>query len=748
MKKNVIFLAIVALTHLFVLLIFLAACTEDERMSGGNRDIPEGDGIATVNMKLDAASMLGTNDLESTIHKVRILAFRTQDGVMKMNKLISFSSGYDADKDMILEEIETGLTDVFVIANETPDMTVVLDQTDGSVTIASVRTQLFAIEEVAGLLKEENLTNNGIPMYKEYSNLEFKISDTEHNPYILKVQLERILAKVTLTIRNQTHQEITLKSVVAKGLPQNSWLFPADYTGDTQDLDAIELPFNEVTKEYQPISFYLPEYLLTDVSKRSYLEIRGTATQVGMPDIDCSYKISLGNGLKNYGKEVEIEAAIDKQLLKASDLYIVRNTHYEISVSDIKGYDTDKITFFVGIIPWYNVSEGYFEGGTWVDQPVSQRIPLNESAKFTAKFTHSEAPYINYEWHRRRYLQTEADKEPAEPVDEIVYTEMLLNGETSIYNISATADPTASGEIYCKAAPVGGRHFRESNRATLMVIGDWEGGGDAFPEMQNWIPKNNSPLGASYLLRDTRDNKVYRTKLMADGNWWMIQDIAYKDPAKELTPISEFNDVALTSAGQVGIGALGNFYGTCCSSNEKTGGYLYTPAAAIAVQSGLIDNLPEETRNQENVIGVCPQGWHLPGNKDGEWNKEWTVLTENMVPVKAVTFSMFDYFDEKHFNAYTTTYVRMNDKGDDVEYKNEHTFRFHGGYTTVADDYFPLGIKVGFDSMIIPQQKAELYIFTNPTLFGDVPGGSSDDFVFTQSQQAGPIRCIRDYKYN
>lgn len=741
MKKNIVFLVVVSIAHLLVLLMCLVGCSEDVILEGDG-NIPEGDGTAIVNVKLDAASVLGTDDMESKIHKVRVLAFRSTDGALKMNEYREFPFGYDVNNDIIKGEIKTGLTDVLLIANETPAMTASLNQLGENITTESVRTQVLSVGEVAYLNIADSIASKGIPMYKECSNLGIKISNTENNPYKLDVELERILAKVTLTIQNQTHQEITLDSVVAKVLPLNSWLFPTAYTGDTLSLNAFKLIYDAVAKTYQPLSLYLPEYLLTDITKRSYLEIKGTAIRAGLSPIPCSYKISLGNGLKGYGKEGDIEAALDNKVLKANDFHIIRNTHYEINVSDIKGYNNDQITFFVGVAPWYNATEDYYEGGTWLIQPVSQRIAFTESTKFDAQFIHSEAPLIVYEWHRRRYLQTEAEKEPTEPVDEIVYKETLPNGTISIYNIPSTSDPTASGEIYCKASPIGSAHFRESVRATLMVIGDWEGGGDAFPYMQNWIPKENMPLGASYLLRDIRDNKVYRAKLMADGNWWMIQDLAYKNPNKELTPIDEFRNTAILSSLFLGQGALDdNFYGTCCSSNEKTGGYLYTPEAAIADYTGLI-NAPNATNQEENILSVCPSGWHLPGNKDLEWNKEWSTLTDYIAPVDVTSFSMFDYFNDKHFNAYTTTWVGMQDHGNEVEFKRENTFRFHGGYFTAKGMYTSLGIKVGFDSLIIPQQTDILYIFTNPF------GSEKEDYVFPFPQFAGPIRCIRDYKYN
>lgn len=717
----------------YLMIFGLVSCSDDEAWSG-KEDIPEGNGTGALQVKMDITSMAATADLESKINIVRIVGFRSVDGSLKFNYL--YPNEENSDPANILQEVTTGYTDLCIIVNETPEMS----KTLGSVsTVEEVRTQVLSLNDFNLFADNDSLAKYGLPMYKEYSGLPIKMIHTESSPYLLKAEVERIMAKLTLRITNLTHKEVTLDSIKILSLPEKSWLYPAGYADETTASAAIKL-VSVSDGTYNDVNLYLPEYVLTDLSKRSILNLKGTA-KIGASTADtiqCSYTISLGHGLSKFNKESLVEQSLSENKLSEEDFNIVRNTHYTIMVSDIKGYENDKLTFLVGVNPWINVKENAYEGGTWRQQPISQRIPIKNGTSFTAKFIHTNAPYIVYNWCRSQYKQTDTDKEPALPTIELLKSETLKNGEKSVLEFT-DALPTASGEIYCEAAPIGGQHFRKSNAVTLMVIGDWDGDGlDIFPDIQKWIPKTDMPLGASYLLRDTRDNKIYRTKRMADGNWWMIQDLAYSETSP--TPISNFMNIAVMGSVLSGQGSLGSkIFGACCISDEDTGGYLYSRDAAIAIKDGLIST-PDETKNQENILGVCPVGWHLPGNRESLWNREWVLLTEKIVPVTVNTISKYGYYDSKDFNAYTTTYVDVKSDNSGVEYKKGgNTYRFHGGYTTVSLYYLSLGVKIGFDSVIIPEQTEELYIFTNPNKI------DATNFVFTQPYQAGSIRCIRDY---
>ncbi len=85
-------------------------------------------------------------------------------------------------------------------------------------------------------------------------------------------------------------------------------------------------------------------------------------------------------------------------------------------------------------------------------------------------------------------------------------------------------------------------------------------------------------------LRDSRDNKVYRVKLMADGNWWMIAD--------------------LESDHYTGDNGNALIYKGTAATYPKEGGYLYTGRRAFNINGSIAPIAP--------VQGVCPQGWGIP----------------------------------------------------------------------------------------------------------------------------------------
>lgn len=742
MVKNRINTFILPVLRFFLASFLLAGCAEEELWEG-KEGVPEGDGVGMVDIKLDVESMRDTDDLESKIHTLRLVAFRSADGTLKLNKRFDFhKDGYNPGTDNISEVITTGSTELCIIANETPEMTENLEKDD--LNMATVRQQMFLLEDIDKYIVKDSLAK-GIPMYAEYHNLGIKITHTKENPFSIKASLERVLAKITLTISNKTHKEITLESVTVKSLPAHSWLFSKDYTGATQDLAARALsltntPSATEKSEYDPVVMYIPEYILTKIGDRSYLEIIGKADVDGHK-IDCSYTISLGNGLDKYNKEATIKEAITKKVITTADLSMLRNTHYQINVSDLKGYERDKMTFLIDITPWDSENIDVYEGGAWAVHPVSQRIPIRNSASFTAKFIHTHASRIVYKWYRSQYKQTVDSPTPPEPSIELLHVDTLQNGTESVYTF-ANSLPNASGEIFCEAAPLGGVNFRESNKSTLMVIGDWipgDGEKEAYPPMQDWEgPKSpegraiSVPLGASYLLRDTRDGKIYRTKLLADGNWWMIQELAYGNPSS----LSDFVTLGLLSYTNNMIGE--KLWGIACRPNSPFGGLLYNPFAAVQYEAGWPGNL--NGTKSLSVQGLCPDGWHLPGNKNDKWSEEWVQLGDKMGKFSFDKLVNYEYQFPEHFNSYTHEYFIPSRNGtyEDFLIVDNKKCAYHAGIVMLRGEYSSIGFNYHED---LSQSLDSIERNAND---GPNIDPQSEDAFPTNSGY--PIRCIRNDK--
>lgn len=735
MVKNRINTFILPVLRFFLASFLLAGCAEEELWEG-KEGVPEGDGVGMVDIKLDVESMRDTEALESTIHTLRLVAFRSADGTLKMNKLFAFSGGYDPTKDNISEVIMTGSTELCIIANETAGMTENLEKSN--LDIETVRQQMISLKDIV----QDSLANRGIPMYAEYQNLGIKITHTKEHPFSIKASLERALAKITLTISNKTHTEITLESVTVKSMPAHSWLSSKDYTGATQDLAAMALSLTNTSttekSEYAPVVMYIPEYILTEIENRSYLEIIGKADVNGQK-IDCSYSISLGNGLDKYYKEAAIKEAIDKKVITTADLSMLRNTHYQINVSDLKGYERDKMTFLIDITSWDSENIDVYEGGTWAVHPVSQRIPIRDAASFAAKFIYTKAPnqtkdvYTVYKWYRSQYKQTLDTPIPAEPSIELLRVDTLLLGAESVYTFTNSL-PNASGEIFCEAAPLGGVNFRKSNKSTLMVIGDWIPGDEekeAYPPMQDWVKDAPEvPVGASYLLRDTRDGNVYRTKRMADGNWWMIQELAYG----KTSSLFEFWDLGKEETKIEVIGK--DLWGVAYDAGSSFGGFLYNSYAAVQYKEIWPDNL-NGTRNL-TVQGLCPKGWHLPGNKNGNWSEEWVQLGKKIEGFSLEKLISYEYYSSFHFNTYTHKYFIPSKVGtfEDFLKVDNKKCAYHAGIIMLRGEYSSIGFNYHED----------LSHSDDPDIreSNDGPNIDPQNEDAFPTNSGYPIRCIRD----
>ena len=156
-------------------------------------------------------------------------------------------------------------------------------------------------------------------------------------------------------------------------------------------------------------------------------------------------------------------------------------------------------------------------------------------------------------------------------------------------------------------------------------------------------------IGYVTALRDNRDNSVYSVAKLADGNWWMIENLRLNiagrsiDAANTNNPTESFiNDVANMSnptfndckssdsdcINQISIG-LGNILGDSSSYNSQTQasrwhgyGIMYNWYTATA-GNGKYETGPT------NVAGdICPAGWHMPTNRtsSGEFRNLYTAI--------------------------------------------------------------------------------------------------------------------------
>jgi uncharacterized protein (TIGR02145 family) len=130
--------------------------------------------------------------------------------------------------------------------------------------------------------------------------------------------------------------------------------------------------------------------------------------------------------------------------------------------------------------------------------------------------------------------------------------------------------------------------------------------------------------GATWTLRDTREssnNQSYKVKLMADGRYWMVQDLKFGDKCNK-TSFAGSNGTDQT--GKVTSHTDKTYYGDCRSNTYTGAGYLYDWAAAIQKPGAYCGGTEEGCSGTGGAScqGICPVGWHIPiGGSDGEFQK-------------------------------------------------------------------------------------------------------------------------------
>ena len=333
------------------------------------------------------------------------------------------------------------------------------------------------------------------------------------------------------------------------------------------------------------------------------------------------------------------------------------------------------------------------------------------TAVFTAGLS-SSGKTADFKWYRKKQL-ADFSFETTEITKGGTIDITTPETNKSQLTIVATSLEDAC-EVYCVAtvtAPDGKTDRLESGRATLMVVGDWTPSPGTYPSMQNWKAPMNVPLGSTCLLQDDRDNKVYRVKLMADGNWWMIQDLAYGNTSSIADFAANCTNQGITNL--IGTG----LYGVSVSADSPTGGHLYNAYAALQFKGtesevGTLDLL------RVYLPSLCPEGWHLPGNANGLYNEEWqTFIGKTTIDLYSNTdMTRFGYSDMTAFNAYNI----------EPDYSQ---IGFHGGYRAGKQDRFKpidfltLGIAIG----------------PYGGIFTELGERNGNDVKL-------PIRCLRNFK--
>ncbi|WP_251623712.1 FISUMP domain-containing protein [Odoribacter lunatus] len=134
----------------------------------------------------------------------------------------------------------------------------------------------------------------------------------------------------------------------------------------------------------------------------------------------------------------------------------------------------------------------------------------------------------------------------------------------------------------------------------------------------------NTQLPGDGILIDGRDNKRYRTRVLADGHEWMIEDLKFGNCSS--------SSFAAYYQKSVQNQIAPNVWGVCIASTVEGAGYLYNWQAAMNDANAVYNTAgnPSGNVNGNSPVqwqGICPDGWHLPsGGSTGEFQQLYTAL--------------------------------------------------------------------------------------------------------------------------
>lgn len=134
-------------------------------------------------------------------------------------------------------------------------------------------------------------------------------------------------------------------------------------------------------------------------------------------------------------------------------------------------------------------------------------------------------------------------------------------------------------------------------------------------------PCVNSNIGDTWTLTDRRDGKTYLVALMADGRYWMIQDLRFGGNPDIVENKNSLSKDEYSKSGTLGENVAGLFGDMVNHTSHggssvpiRTGrGYFYNWRAAM--QQADIANVGTTL---EKTQGIAPAGWHIPSRGEFE----------------------------------------------------------------------------------------------------------------------------------
>ncbi len=202
----------------------------------------------------------------------------------------------------------------------------------------------------------------------------------------------------------------------------------------------------------------------------------------------------------------------------------------------------------------------------------------------------------------------------------------VISGATAANYTIPTTKPTGV-YTYVRQSKSGSCSDWQSSNAYTVSVGLEPG--SSHGTMQNFVPCSYT-TNSTWTLTDTRNDVSYRVRLLADGRFWMVNDLKYPTACNK----TDFSVEYSYTRGSLGSNVPG-FYGDCTNAKDASTpagrGYLYDWMFVMQHPDAYVGSTwnPDCTDNPGNKAdcrGICPEGWHVPtGNQT---SGEFTLLNK------------------------------------------------------------------------------------------------------------------------
>ncbi len=275
----------------------------------------------------------------------------------------------------------------------------------------------------------------------------------------------------------------------------------------------------------------------------------------------------------------------------------------------------------------------------------AQDVTICKDANYTIpSITDASAGVDNYRWFENNKL--------------------IPGAEDNAYTIAAGSRAPGTYTYVRQAHSQECDLWQSSNVYTVRMVETCQKPGETAT-MQDFAPISYT-TNSTWVLTDDRNAQTYTVRYLADGRFWMANDLKYPAACNKTT-----------FSGATATGALGSnvegFYGDCRNSPHSSEGYFYDWMFVMQDERAYKGSSwdPGCTGNPGGKAacrGICPEGWHVPTS--GNANSEVVILFNTLCGTQRTDISCLT--NNTTFNLSQYGWVR----GDNSIY-------YDGAYTVI-----------------------------------------------------------------